>query len=165
MISVLRPLDPDRDAPSLHAIFGDEASCRFLPRPETTSVEETAALLRGWTDGLEETSWAIAERQDGAALGRVALIPQSDPQVWEAAVMVRPDASGRGLATRAMAEALDFIFTEKNARRIFADIDPDNIASLKVFERLGFQREGYLRAAWRTHIGVRDSVLVARVRG
>jgi RimJ/RimL family protein N-acetyltransferase len=42
---------------------------------------------------------------------------------------------------------------------VCADVDPDNIASARVFEQLGFRLEGRLRATWRTHIGVRDSLI------
>lgn len=160
MTPLLRPLDPDRDGFALHAIFGDEASCRHLAQPATGSVEETVALLKRWTPPGDDASWAIVEAIDGPALGRVSLIEQSDPKVREAAVMVRPDAAGRGLGTRAMAQALKIIFEQKNARRVFADVDPGNAPSLRLFEKLGFQREGRLRAAWRTHIGVRDSIIL-----
>lgn len=73
--------------------------------------------------------------------------------------MIAPSARGRNLAARSLALGIDDIFARKNARRILADIDPDNIASLKTFERLGFTREGYFRANWKTHIGIRDSVM------
>ncbi|MEM8772181.1 MAG: GNAT family protein [Pseudomonadota bacterium] len=158
--SVLRPLDPVRDGPALHAIFGDEESCRYLPAPAFKTVEETIVQLKTWTDGYGDTSWAIVEAPGGEALGRAAIYrPVEDDGVWEVAVMVVPSAQGRGLAARAVAEAVNFGFDRKGARRIFADIDPDNTASVKVFERLGFHYEGRARALWKTHIGVRDSLI------
>lgn len=158
----LRPLDPERDGSALHAIFGDEESCRFLPHRAKESVAQTVSMLRSWTDGYEDTSWAIVEGADGPAVGRVALYrPGADPEIWEAAIMIAPAARGRGLAAPAMARALDRVFAEKGARRVFADIDPENAASIRLFERLGFSLEGRLRAHWRTHIGVRDSFIYA----
>lgn len=77
--------------------------------------------------------------------------------------MITPAARGRNRAARALAIAIDEAFETRAARRIFADIDPDNIASIRVFEGLGFQREGVLRANWETHIGVRDSVIMGLV--
>ncbi len=32
------------------------------------------------------------------------------------------------------------------AHRVFANVDPGNIASIRVFEKLGFPREGQLRS-------------------
>ncbi|HJS79675.1 MAG TPA: GNAT family protein [Vitreimonas sp.] len=47
--------------------------------------------------------------------------------------------------------------------RLMADIDPDNSASISLFLRAGFQREGLLRQNWKTHLGVRDSVIMAKL--
>lgn len=159
---MLRLLDPDRDGPLLHAVFGDPACCRYMLDDATSSVEETVRLLIDWTKGTEDTSWAIVESDDGPALGRVTLIPRG-PEVWEAGITLSPAAQGRGLAHGAMADALDHIFDDRGARRVFADIDPDNTPSIQLFERLGFQHEGRLRAAWKTHLGVRDSIMMGLI--
>jgi len=159
---MLRKLDPDRDGPALHAIFGDEASCTYMTGPAVKTAEETVDLLKKWTQGTEETSWAIVEREDGEALGRVSMIPRTDA-IWEAAIMLCPAAQGKGVAAAALSEALDLVFDQRGARRVYADIDPDNTPSIRLFERLGFQREGVLRATWKTHIGVRDTVLMSLI--
>ncbi len=161
-MTIIRPLDPDRDGPALHAVFGDEESCRYLPDPAFRSVAETVSVLRKWTTGFEDTSWAVVDREDGEALGRVALFTQGR-DIWEAACMIVPAARGRNLAARALQPAIDYGFEKKGARRIFADIDPDNTASMRVFQRLGFQREGVLRAQWKTHIGVRDTIIMGLI--
>lgn len=155
----MRLLDPDGDAEALHAVFGDEESARFLPRPAQPSVADTRALLREWTVGYEDVSWVTLDTA-GRATGRIALY-QPQPGVWEAACMIVPAARGQGLAVRALPPALEYVFATKNPRRIAADVDPDNVASLKVLERLGFQIEGRLRASWHTHIGIRDSIVLS----
>ncbi len=159
---VLRPLDPERDGPALHAIFGDEDSCRYMSQEPTASAAETIAALKTWQEGTAETTWSVAARADGPALGRISLIPRGR-DIWEAACMIAPEARGRNLAERSLALAIDHVFAEKAARRFFADIDPDNSASIKTFQNLGFQYEGRLRANWKTHIGVRDSIIMSLI--
>jgi RimJ/RimL family protein N-acetyltransferase len=154
----LRPLSPDRDGEALHAIFGDEESCTYMTGPAYKTVAETVENLKNWTAGLEDFSWAVCESSDGPALGRVALIPRGR-DIFEAACMIAPAAHGKNLAARALAIVIDEAFDKRGARRVFADVDPDNIASIRVFEKLGFQREGVLRGTWATHIGLRDSVI------
>jgi RimJ/RimL family protein N-acetyltransferase len=156
---ILRPLDPVRDGPALHAIWGDEESVRFMQGPAFNSVDETVALLATWTEGFEDTSWTVIDRDDGPALGRIALYTKGR-DVWEAACMIVPAARGRGLAVKGLAAGIDYVFDRKGARRVFADIDPDNAPSLRTFEKLGFAREGLLRAEWETHLGVRDSIIM-----
>jgi len=160
----LVPLDAERHADALHAIFGDEQSCRYLPRPPQRSVADTAALVRHWSDGFQDTSWAIEDIASGACLGRIQTYGKGD-DVWEVACMVVPEARGRRLAERALQQAVDYTFENKGARRLFADIDPDNLPCVRTFERLGFTLEGRLRAAWKTHIGVRDSLIFSMIEG
>ncbi len=147
----------------MHAIFGDEESCRFLTQPAFASVAETIAQLKQWGGPDDDASWVVVDNPDGPALGRVSLYT-SGRDIWEAACMIVPAARGRNLAGRALAEAIDFVFDRKGARRIFADCDPDNIASIRTFEKLGFRREGLLRGTWETHLGVRDSVILGLLR-
>jgi RimJ/RimL family protein N-acetyltransferase len=156
----LRRLDPDRDGRALHAIFGDEESCRYMTGPAFAGVEETIAALRKWSAGCEDTSWAVTDREGGAALGRVALIPRGR-DVWEAACMIAPAARGRNLAARAPRPSKTSSIATARARRVFADIDPDNRACIRTFEALGFRYEGCLKGNWETHIGVRDSLIYA----
>lgn len=159
---ILRPLDPDRDGEALHAIFGDEESCAYMTGPAHRTIEETIENLKRWTTGLEDASWAVCESEDGPALGRIALIARGR-DIFEAACMIAPAARGKNLAARALSIVIEEAFEKRGARRVFADVDPDNIASIRTFEKLGFQREGVLRGNWETHIGVRDSVILALI--
>jgi RimJ/RimL family protein N-acetyltransferase len=159
----LRRLDPERDGPALHSVFGDPDSCRYLAGPETAKVAQTVRLLRAWSAGCEETSWAIVETVGGDAVGRIAVIPRGR-DIWEAACMIVPKARGQNLAARGLAKATDYAFDELGARRVFGDADVENLASICTFEKLGFKREGVLRGNWETHLGVRDSVILGLLR-
>ncbi|WP_233355698.1 GNAT family N-acetyltransferase [Henriciella litoralis] len=163
MPSLLRALDVDRDTAALHQIYSDEESARYLAQPATSSLEETHALLSSWTKGWEANSWAITDGQSSDALGRVSTYG-GDMNVWEIGVILHPSARRRGLARQATAEALDITFERDGARRIFADIDPDNIASIRLFESLGFKLEGHMRESYETHIGVRDALIYGLLR-
>lgn len=56
-----------------------------------------------------------------------------------------PEYRKRGIMTEAMTAAIDYIFGELGLNRIYAYIDPRNIASMALVERLGFVKEGRLR--------------------
>lgn len=160
---ILRPIDPVADGPALHAIYGDEESCRYLTRPAASSVADTIAMMQGWMT-RDDINWVLADSPDGPALGRVSLYATSKERVWEAACMISPAARGRNLAARALAIAIDHVFDTLGIRRIMADVDPDNIPSVRVFEKLGFGYEGRLRGEWETHIGIRDSLIFGLLR-
>ncbi|HOZ28567.1 MAG TPA: GNAT family protein [Hyphomonadaceae bacterium] len=160
---ITRPTDPVADGPALHAIFGDEESCRFLSRPATASIADTIAMMQEWASG-DDINWVLADHIDGPALARVSVYPRGQNNIWEAACMVAPAARGRNLAVRGLALALEEAFEHRGARRIMADVDPDNTASARVFEKLGFQLEGRLRGEWDVHIGIRDSLIFGLLR-
>jgi ribosomal-protein-alanine N-acetyltransferase len=67
------------------------------------------------------------------------------------------------LASKALQLVGEYAFGELSMHRLMADIDPDNSASISLFLRAGFQREGLLRQNWKTHLGVRDSVIMAKL--
>jgi RimJ/RimL family protein N-acetyltransferase len=59
---------------------------------------------------------------------------------------------------------LRFSFSEMELHRIEADVDPRNEASIKLLERLGFHREGYLRERWLVNGEINDTVFFGLLR-
>ncbi|GAA1729198.1 GNAT family protein [Isoptericola hypogeus] len=68
-----------------------------------------------------------------------------------------PDARGRGVATRAVRLVAGWAFTGLGLARLELTCGPDNVASQRVAERCGFQREGLLRSHQTFQGGRRDS--------
>lgn len=70
---------------------------------------------------------------------------------------VHSSVTGRGVATAALALALDHAFLRVGVHRVTATYLPENLASGKVLERCGFRTEGFLRrnihinGEWRDH--------------
>jgi len=50
-----------------------------------------------------------------------------------------------GYAAEAMNETIDFLFAKLNKHRIIASIDPRNISSIKLVEKLGLRPEAHFR--------------------
>jgi ribosomal-protein-alanine N-acetyltransferase len=84
--------------------------------------------------------------------------------------------AGRGIATTALALAVDHCLTTVGLHRVEVDIRPENAASLRVVEKLGLRREAYyerfldIAGGWRDHIGfaitaeeLRGTSMIARV--
>jgi RimJ/RimL family protein N-acetyltransferase len=67
----------------------------------------------------------------------------------------------RGYATETARGLLEFGFTLLNLHRIFATCDPANIASARVLEKIGMQREGHLKQHKWAKGAWRDSFLYA----
>jgi ribosomal-protein-alanine N-acetyltransferase len=158
---VLRPLALD-DADALFAAHGDERTHHYWSGPAHRDVAQTRQYIADTIDMKGAHVWAITE-DGGEALGRIALFVQREG-VGEIGIIMRPEATGRGLASKALNLVIGYGFKQLDLHRIGADIDPDNNASLSLFLRAGFQREGLLRGNWKTHLGVRDSIIMGKLR-
>ena len=158
---VLRPLVV-ADAEALFAAHGDPGVHLYWSSPAQRNVDETARYIADTLEMKGAHVWAITEG-GGEALGRVALFTLRDG-VGEFGILMRRESQGRGLASKAIALIENYAFSPLGLHRLVADVDPDNKASLSLFLRAGFQREGLLRANWKTHLGLRDSVILGKLR-
>lgn len=105
--------------------------------------------------------WAFAIIFDSEVAGAVAL-NRHDPPFASAQLgyWIRSDLSGRRLATEAAAAAVDFGFNVAGLHRIELHAAPENIASIRVAEKLGFLQEGLLRDGGRDSAGNFHDMLV-----
>ena len=146
------------DATSLFAAFSDPELMRWWSRGPFQSEEELVDWLvpkSGWDEGR---SWAVAESDDGPAIARLAAIDRGPGLVEIGYLVTRPHLR-RGVARETLARLITHIFDVERQHRIYADTDPDNEASNRLLETLGFLQEGRLRQQWTTHIGRRDSLI------
>lgn len=66
---------------------------------------------------------------------------------------------GRGVAVECVAALISHAFDVENQRRLIAEIDAENVASIAVAERVGLKREGWLREHETTHKGLCDVLI------
>jgi [ribosomal protein S5]-alanine N-acetyltransferase len=162
----LREVRPG-DAAAALAWAAYPAFFRYLAFEPVASVAEEAEYLRG----LEAQAHARPRRQfhlgvvwrESDELIGLARLGITTPQHREADIGygLRLDWTGEGIATEAAELLLQFGFVELGLHRIFAFHHPDNIASRRVLEKIGMQREGRLRENLLEHGRWRDSVLHA----
>jgi RimJ/RimL family protein N-acetyltransferase len=65
----------------------------------------------------------------------------------------------------ALRALIEHAFGPLNLHRIEADVDPRNEASVRLLEKLGFRREGYLRERYFKDGEIQDSVFLGLLRG
>lgn len=159
---VLRPMAFEDAEPLLPALTDPDNLTYWSSAPVKT-LEEARDYLAWNIHGAGGECFVLAETATPKnALGWVILMDRK-AEIAEIGWMLRPDAQGRGLAHEAAARVMKYGFETRNLRRIYADTDPDNVGSRRLMEKLGMQLEGRARASWKTHIGVRDSLIYARL--
>ena len=140
---VLRPFEPG-DLDALVAIHAEE-SFWWYPRRAAMPAEETGrfldTMLQRYADdgfGIE----AVIERASGTIIGWAGLaVPHFLPEILPAVEVgwrLSGPYRGRGLATEAGRAAVDFGFTAGGLECIVSLYEPENVASGRVMQRLGF---------------------------
>lgn len=129
------------------AMWADAQVARHIGGRPSTEEEAWARLLRyaGHWKLLGFGYWVVREKISGRFVGEVGfgdfrrpLTPafEGAPEVgWALA----PWAHGRGYATEAVQAALAWGEAKFDAARTVCMIDPDNAASLRVAEKLGYR--------------------------
>jgi RimJ/RimL family protein N-acetyltransferase len=113
-----------------------------------TEAEGLAWIERQWgrADNGEGLSLAIADAGSGAALGAAVLLFRRQPGTVEIGYWLIDRARGRRLASRAVALIARWALTDAGLARVEALVEPENTASQRVLESVGFQCEGRLRS-------------------
>ena len=153
----LRPRTFD-DAESLYPTLSDAELMTWGSRAPFTSIDEVREYFVPNERSAGWHAWVITRHGDDRAIGFLSAGEKRQGGVTEIGYMLERAAWGSGIAREAVAGLITHLFAH-GQRRIFADTDPENAASNRLLESLGFILEGRLRAEWETHIGVRDSFI------
>jgi ribosomal-protein-alanine N-acetyltransferase len=110
------------------------------------SLEETREALRKqieWTRCHPQGcgKWAVVSREDDQIVGWGALVPlPGRPQDVEVGYIISPLYWGQGLATEAAAALVDYGFRVLKLPAVFSMVNPANLPSIRVTQKLGMSR-------------------------
>jgi [ribosomal protein S5]-alanine N-acetyltransferase len=140
----LRRLRP-ADEPELIALDSDAEVMRYVGSPAGVRThEETVdrARRRIHDDHGSYGWWAVVGKQDGAFHGLGLLLPTPDGDDVEVGYRLARCSWGRGIATEAASALVAHAFENLWLPRLVAVVYPDNRASRRVLEKLGFVHDG-----------------------
>ena len=156
------------DAPAIYARYASDSDVtRYLPWRPHTNVEGTrtflSRLLRAMDNGSGTCAWIIEGRDDRRLMGLVSLAIQTaregdllstdeEREHYRALIAYHLARSewGQGYATEAAQAVVDWALAQPRVYRIWTVCDIDNLASVRVLEKLGMRREGILKR-WSIH--------------
>ena len=164
---ILRPFE-ERDIPSFCAYRSDPDVARYqgweAPFPPEEAVRFVAEMIQAQpgTPGawyqvaieLKADGDAIREvRPSGeratAMIGDCAFCVSADGRQAEIGYTLARHSQGQGYASEALTRLLDYLFTDLNLHRVHANIDPENLPSARLLERLGLRKEGlFVESLW-----------------
>jgi RimJ/RimL family protein N-acetyltransferase len=143
----------DGDAAWITKAWNDPDIARFI-------VGMPSPFTQRWASGTD-AELVIADAASGEPLGLISLrVAERDPGLAAVGYWLRAEARGRGAATVAVQLVARWAFDALGVQRLELTTAPDNVASQRVAERVGFTREGVLRGLVATeNNGRRDNVM------
>jgi len=154
----------DHDVDAVFEMESDPVAMRYWSRPPMQDIAEaSAAVERAKTFFAARTGvrWSVTRPADDWMLGHLSLFNFSE-QSGRADIgygLARRHW-GQGFMHEALIAVVDYAFGPLGLRRLEADIDPRNRASVRALERLGFAREGLLRERWQVGEEISDTLLM-----
>jgi len=134
------------DLDELFALYSDPEIRTYFPEGVLT-LEETKEELEWHMNGHprhpELGLWATIHKETGKFIGRCGLLPWTidDHLEVEIAYLIDKAYWRQGFGAEAAKGILQYGFEELNLSRLICLIDPDNIASQKVAEKVGMALE------------------------
>jgi RimJ/RimL family protein N-acetyltransferase len=157
------------DAPALYAYRADPSVTRFQGfAPE--SVADAEAFIEGslGADLSEPDRWCqvgLFLRETGELVGDMGAKRFGyDGAHAEVGFTIAPGHQRRGLATEAVHALLAYLFDDLSLHRAIGSVDPANVGSRALLERLGMRQEAhFVKAYWFRDRWV-DDVVYAMLR-
>lgn len=158
----------EEDLGAFFNIFSNAEVMRYWSTPPLADRSAAIELLREIHEGFERRAlfqWGIARRTDDALMGTATLFNLDlGNRRTEIGYALGRAYWGNGYMQEALRALLAYAFEVLDLHRIEADVDPRNAASIRTLERLGFQREGFLRERWHVNGEIQDAFFYGLLR-
>jgi len=158
----LRPLR-ETDAATILQIRGNPVVMRYGSSGPWTRLEQAEQLIARDIDNMasgEHLRLGLVPLGQDEIIGSCSLFRfHRDSRRAEIGYDMHPGHWRKGYMNEALRALLGHGFSALKLNRVEADVHPDNIASARTLERLGFQREGLLRERWIVEGQVSDTTL------
>ena len=129
-------------AEDVHKNSLDEDNRRFVPDEVFETIEDAREIIEFLMSVYESEDGPLVYpvlRKDGANIGYVQLVPLEEG--FEVGYHIAKEYTGNGYATEALKAFLNEILPKKNLDKVYGICISENIASKKVMEKCGFEKE------------------------
>jgi RimJ/RimL family protein N-acetyltransferase len=125
------------DLEAIHGPLSYPLAMRYWSTPPHTDIEESRVWLSRMITQFAATRCDFLVEYKGRIIGKAGCY--EPPNVG---YIFHPDIWGRGFATEALAAVIQRVFEVGAFAALMADVDPRNVASLRLLGRLGFRKVG-----------------------
>ena len=148
---LLREIIPE-DAKEIYEVRSDEEAMKYFGHNVYTSFAEADEMIMSVINGFknkEGIRWGITLKGSDKLIGSGGIWRLMKQHLrGEIGYDLSPKYWKKGIMTEALTEIIRFSFDNMNLHSIEANLDPDNAASVRLLEKLGFEKEGHLKESY-----------------
>ena len=138
------------DYEDVHRIWTDPDNVAFVGGKPSTPMQSWRRIVNsaGMWPVLNYGYWALEEKASGEFLGLVGFADfhRDEPEGFsgdpEIGYVIDKSVHGKGYGTEAMAACMDWMDSHHPGCRTICMIEPNNTASMRIAERLGYKTYG-----------------------
>jgi [ribosomal protein S5]-alanine N-acetyltransferase len=137
------------DSEQLFKMRSDDRVLKYLDRDTHKSVEESELMIEEMIrsyNNKEGINWIIRERDTLDVIGYIGYWRMIRNNVRaEIGYAMKPEYWGNGYMQEALTKVIEFGFNKFCLHSIEGNVNPANLNSIKLLEKLGFKKEAYFR--------------------
>ncbi len=132
------------DADDLFEYLSDERTYHYEPG---APIDRNQAVRQAADMATSPDFWAIELKESGKVIGQLYFkhIEPVEMMTFELGYILNPSYQRQGYASEAASALVTQSLTTGGMHRVVANCNPENTASWKLLEKIGFRREGLLR--------------------
>lgn len=139
----------ETDIDEIFILRSDPLIYKYLCRQPSTMKDEAMAFIHKILEHEKEQEaimWGITAKENLVVIGTICLWRISpDNHRAEIGYVMNPANQGKGYMREAISEVLNYGFRVMKLHSVVGQVNPENIASVKLLDQHDFIREGYFK--------------------
>ena len=140
------------DAPEILLLRSEPSIMQYLDRDPMTSLDEARSFITRIEESLSQgmgITWGICLHNSTELIGKIGLWRLiKEHYRAEIGYTLHPGFWGKGIMTEVLQEVIRYGFKELGLHSLEANVNPSNLASIKLLKKQGFIQEGYFRESY-----------------
>ncbi len=130
------------DVDEMYAICSDAELMRFVGDGQPLKREQVEKWIEKSVDNYRRQGFgcsAVIDKSTARFAGYCGLVYGPGSEIVEIIYTLKKEYWGRGLASEVAGAMIDYGLNKLDLKRIMATIDPDNLGSIRIVEKLGLK--------------------------
>ena len=137
------------DAQDLYEIRSDSKVMKYFDREMHKKIDDTLEMIEEIKKSFKEKNgitWIMKEKDSKKVIGYLGFWRLIRDKVrGEIGYALKPEYWNKGFMKESLIKIIEFGFNEFGLHSIEANVNPENINSIKLLESIGFKKEAYFR--------------------